>query len=751
MPLRPALAFLLGSLALALLLAASASAQTVRGRVVERAGGGPLAGATVSLGALPGGDVYTAATDGDGFFLLAGIAPGRYALAVTYVGYAPHRDTLALAAAAGRVLGITLRPGAETLREIVVERARPADAGATRLDPREARALPSAAPGGDLGALLSALPGVVTLDEGGGLFVRGGEAVHTLFLVDGIPMLQPLHAWGGLVALPPEAVAYLDAYPGGVPARFGGRLGAAFDVGLRSGSKRRVEASGAVGPALASVRVEAPLVPGAVSLLVAGREQLFGPFTPGAKGPGATGRTFRSADGLARVHAFLTQTASASATAFATHDDTRARDAAGRPIRVRWTNEGAGARLSYLPTAAPVLTDVRVYAARLRLRSDLPRRGARTSDVETAGGEASFRYLFGERGLHVGLFAATTRFAGTTGSAGTDGARGDFEEYVTEGGAFVDGAFVLGRLRVEPGVRVHGFPSRSRVSVEPRVRASARAGAHRLLAAAGVQAQEVAGQTLGAGAADVFVAWRTSPENAPIPRAVHAEAGWNGPLAPRVRAGLTAYARRLDGLGEAGATTGRADGIEASAEGGTGPLALRLAYGFSRVRYTPGAGEPDAGEPDAGEAGGNDTGADDVDVDARAPYAPPHERPHRAEAALRVRPRGPFRLDARFSYGAGTPYRRVRGFYERLPGPPFGEGPGVPEVVLGERARLPATARLDIAATFARRAGRFAFEAQAGVVNAFGRRSVVYLDPFTLARVDGPGVVPVLSVRVEVR
>ncbi|HEX6057438.1 MAG TPA: carboxypeptidase-like regulatory domain-containing protein [Gemmatimonadaceae bacterium] len=73
--------------------AASASAQLVRGVVVDSASDEPLAGATVRLVSDRGGAVGGALLGADGRFVLRAPSPGRYAVQVQRVGWSLTRDT----------------------------------------------------------------------------------------------------------------------------------------------------------------------------------------------------------------------------------------------------------------------------------------------------------------------------------------------------------------------------------------------------------------------------------------------------------------------------------------------------------------------------------------------------------------------------------------------------------------------------------------------------------------------------------
>ena len=101
------------TLSLLVLLAASASAQTLTGTVTST-DGGPVAGASVAVLNTPRG----AATDADGRFSLS-LAPGSYQVRVTAVGFAAAIRPVTVAAS-GATLDVALQPDETALGEAVV-------------------------------------------------------------------------------------------------------------------------------------------------------------------------------------------------------------------------------------------------------------------------------------------------------------------------------------------------------------------------------------------------------------------------------------------------------------------------------------------------------------------------------------------------------------------------------------------------------------------------------------------------------
>jgi hypothetical protein len=123
---------------------------------------------------------------------------------------------------------------------------------------------------GDISRALQALPGAQAVDEGSGLFVRGGDQTETRILLDGAPLLNPqaLEAPAGSSAptVDPYLVSGIAFTTGGFGVRFGDVLSAVADlrtVGLPSRRRSTVNASIAAVSARTAHPLSTPL-PGRV-------------------------------------------------------------------------------------------------------------------------------------------------------------------------------------------------------------------------------------------------------------------------------------------------------------------------------------------------------------------------------------------------------------------------------------------------------------------------------------------------------
>ncbi|WP_400192983.1 outer membrane beta-barrel protein [Hymenobacter sp. B81] len=181
---------------LGLLAALSAQAQppaartagkaTLTGTVLDSASGQPLREASVSLlAARDSSYVMFSITDGDGKFALRNVAPGRYYLLLTFLGYRNRLPPVLVAAGQPTVAvgELRLRAQSHTLGEVIIqqERAPVSLQGDTlAFSARAFKTQPNAA----VESLLKKLPGV-EVDRDGTIRAQG-QAVNRV-LVDGKP------------------------------------------------------------------------------------------------------------------------------------------------------------------------------------------------------------------------------------------------------------------------------------------------------------------------------------------------------------------------------------------------------------------------------------------------------------------------------------------------------------------------------------------------------------------------------------
>ena len=205
---------------------APADPRFLSGRVTDAATGRPLVGVRIEIG----GDETT--TDADGRFRIE--AAGLGGLSARHSGYASK--TLSLErddASSFREVEVALEP---RIAEVVVAASRYNLAKRARvsrhvLDVTALDAVPTI--GDDALRVVNRLPGTGTIGVSAMPHVRGGLRDETLFLFNGVELLEPFHLkdfQGIFSGLDPRIVESIEVYTGGYPARYGNRMSGVVDM-----------------------------------------------------------------------------------------------------------------------------------------------------------------------------------------------------------------------------------------------------------------------------------------------------------------------------------------------------------------------------------------------------------------------------------------------------------------------------------------------------------------------------------------
>lgn len=736
-----------------LLPAAQAQTATVRGFVTSASDGQPMPLVNVTLRSTAG-TVYGAATDNDGFYAVSRVPAGRYLLTATFLGFIAHADTLDLVA--GQILNcsIALREQATELGEVVVETDQETEgaanvtAGLQTVRPADIELIPAPDISADLVNYLTVLPGIISQgDRGGQLFIRGGEPTQNLVLLDGMLVYQPFHVVGFFSAFPSEIIQSADVYAGGYGGRYGGRLSSVIDVLARTGNKQRFSGAVSAAPFVSAVRLEGPLVPGKVSVMASVRESVI---AQGAERLIDTALPFRFGDRFGKLHATLTDGLQFSLSGLQTHDEGRlGLDPLGDNLpqdKVTWQNEAVGARLLFLPASLPVFAEFLASYSALENTFGPEALAVRATTVERYSFAANLSHYLGNTDFHWGLFLNSSALSSDLGGRFQNVAVRD--EFVTEAGFYVEPEISLKGARIQPGLRLQTFPSQGRTFLEPRLRVVWNTGVHRFSMAGGFYHQQVVGLNDRRDAGDIFTAWTAAPLGV-VPEALHLIAGWNVKPLPGLQCSLEGFYKQLSDLlvpewtafprftTNLQSASGMVLGTDVRVEAEAGPLSLVTSYGYAQVEYE---SPIEALRLEFG--------------DERTVFSPPHDRRHQVNVVGGLR-LGAFDLSVRWQFGSGLPYNQSIGFDEFILLDSLVnvlEEPGVSRVLYRRpyTGRLPAYHRLDVSLDRAfRLTPLITATAQAGVLNAYDRRNLFYLDLFTLRRIDQLPLLPTFGLKLE--
>ncbi|WP_210462606.1 TonB-dependent receptor [Rufibacter roseolus] len=246
---------------------------TLSGYVKDQSSGEGLIGATVSVRELSG---VGAATNEYGFFSLT-LPQGTYTVAVSYLGFATHTQTVNLSSP--QKLNIELRSDQTTLQEVVVtntdvkdENVRSMEMSTMKMQVAELKKMPALMGEVDVIKAIQMTPGVQTAGEGtSGFYVRGGGVDQNLILLDEAPVYNASHLMGFFSVFNADAIKDVQLYKGGIPAEHGGRLSSLLDIRMKEGNSKRFAASGGIGTLSSRLTVEAPIVKDKSSFILSGR------------------------------------------------------------------------------------------------------------------------------------------------------------------------------------------------------------------------------------------------------------------------------------------------------------------------------------------------------------------------------------------------------------------------------------------------------------------------------------------------
>lgn len=419
-------------------------AATVRGQVLSAETGEPLAHAVVSL--QNGGPPIEAMTDPLGRYLLSDVPSGPHRVRASHLGHAPLEVVIAVPQNGRMIVDFSLTVRPVEVAAVTAESETDAWASVTA-SPGDSTTL-----GSDVSAavrVLDATPGVSELGlmsaqaapdpdapgSGDILYVRGGTAYLDYALLDGAPVQVPYHLGGLVEPLIPGAVAQVQQFRGGAPARYDGGISGLTAIDTRPAVSGRIGAAGHLDMMSTGGLVEAGTERG-LGIMVAGRT-IHGAWT------NAFVDAFPQdySDALARVDVPLGEASDLSATGFYNRERLDLGLAGTRRDEASWGNSAGSLRYT---TGTP-LGDALVVAAFGEFSSRLPIGGRpailATGSIQRARLTADLTTVTGSMRLNYGLAGEQIRYQ-TRFDDYTFSAAPEARDAVTDGIVQVDGVRV---------------------------------------------------------------------------------------------------------------------------------------------------------------------------------------------------------------------------------------------------------------------------------------------------------------------
>lgn len=307
-------------------------------------------GARLPSPAIPGRAARTL-TNQSGYYAIAGVPDGRYALAVRAVGFREHRETVELEGRDVRV-DITLEtmPFPVATVDVTGTKTRSREeqtlTGFVELPAKQLARLPAVGEQ-DIIRSLQLLPGIQSAsDVSTGLYIRGGGPDQTLILLDQIPLYNPTHAFGFFSTFNPGAIKDVLLYKGAYPAPYGGRLGAVLDVSNRDGNRNQFHGQGGVSVIAGRMTVEGPIRNG--SWVLSARRTYLDPILNAVRNDSNEVPSYYFYDVNGRINRSLSDRDNLMISGYGGKDDVHLDLDVGSFVDIRWGNSAGTAKWTHL-------------------------------------------------------------------------------------------------------------------------------------------------------------------------------------------------------------------------------------------------------------------------------------------------------------------------------------------------------------------------------------------------------------------
>lgn len=208
---------------------------TLEGTVTEAETGEPLIGVNIIVR----GSSLGASTNLDGYYQIKNIRPGQYTIEIRYIGFEGKLYTgIVINAGETTELSTELKPQVYSSDEelVVIGEAPIFDVEKSASSTTVSREQIEAAPVRRIDDIVGLQAGVVK--DPSGIYIKGGRAYETGFVVDGVSAQDPLAGTGFGLDLGSNAYSSVDVTTGGVGAEYGDVTSGVVAVQTRDGGEK---------------------------------------------------------------------------------------------------------------------------------------------------------------------------------------------------------------------------------------------------------------------------------------------------------------------------------------------------------------------------------------------------------------------------------------------------------------------------------------------------------------------------------
>ena len=210
----------------------------ISGEVTDADTGEPVIGANVVVE----GTSYGAAADLFGQYFILNIPPGVYNLVVTAVGYDTVKVTnVTVLSDHTTTQNVKMRSTVIKGEEVVVEGKRPAvEKGVTSTKSYVTTETIESMPVESVGEILRTQAGVTVK---GGTHFRGGRSGEVQYLVDGMPVKDPVYGQGQALSVSTSSIQEISVQTGSFNAEYGNALSGVVNVITKEGNPNKFSGS----------------------------------------------------------------------------------------------------------------------------------------------------------------------------------------------------------------------------------------------------------------------------------------------------------------------------------------------------------------------------------------------------------------------------------------------------------------------------------------------------------------------------
>ncbi len=233
----------------------------IRGFVYNQESGDPVIFTSVFLQ----GTTTGAVTDINGFYSISGLKAGTYTVVCRALGFDSVSYTISLAKDEIYKQNFNLDKNSVELKGVDVsaakiEKENNVQISTVKITSQDIKHIPAVGGEPDLAQYLQILPGVIfTGDQGGQLYIRGGAPIQNKVLLDGMTIYNPFHSIGLFSVFETDIIRNVDVMTGGFNAEYGDRISAIVDITTKDGNKKELSGKISANPFISSLLLEGPI------------------------------------------------------------------------------------------------------------------------------------------------------------------------------------------------------------------------------------------------------------------------------------------------------------------------------------------------------------------------------------------------------------------------------------------------------------------------------------------------------------